>query len=155
MVLLVFFLLVFLALLAINTQSLRTWKKIFLGVLAFLLLDFGLAWISELFESTKTVETAFQQHELIQPTALNLNYQEFDGIFGQHVNAFTRQTNQNKVLPDATNFLICCYGGSSTYCINLKEKDSWPAQLERKLHEQALVMGHAHDYPGSASEPIS
>lgn len=114
MVLLVFFLLVFLALLAINTQSLRTWKKIFLGVLAFLLLDFGLAWISELFESTKTVETAFQQHELIQPTALNLNYQEFDGIFGQHVNAFTRQTNQNKVLPEATNFLICCYGGSST-----------------------------------------
>jgi lysophospholipase L1-like esterase len=149
MVLMVFFILFFLALLAINGQSLRPWKKIFLGILAFLLLDFGLVWITGVFISSKPANTAFQLHEHIQPTALNPSYLEFDGVFGQHSNAFNRQTNQEEDWRETANLLICCYGGSSTYCINLNEKDSWPAQLERKLRARGYsVEVHNHGIPG-------
>jgi len=150
MVLALFFLLFFVVLLAINASPIRPWKKMALGLLAFLFLDFGLGWIFSTFLSAKPQARAFELHEQLKPTVLNPAYQDFDGVFGQHLNAYTRQTNEREPV-DTSYILICCYGGSSTYCINLSQEASWPSQLERQLRDRGIAVEvHNHGIPGHA-----
>lgn len=150
MILASFFLLFFVILLVINASRIQSWKKITLGLLAFLCLDLGLGWTFNSLLSAKPQAGAFALHEQMSPTALNPDYKDFDGVFGQHLNSFTRQTNDLEPV-DTSYLLICCYGGSSTYCINLSQEASWPSQLERQLRDKGIAVEvHNHGIPGHA-----
>lgn len=148
MLLALFFLLFFVALVGINTLPFSAWKKAFLGILIFFIVDFGLGWIAYLTKAQPYELPAFQLSDEIKPTALNPCMSTFNGEFGEHNNTYTRETNLDELFANPS-ILICCYGGSSTYCINLDERQSWPSQLEVQLREAGYTVEvHNHGIPG-------
>lgn len=129
-------------------QSISWWKKGILALLLFFLLDFSLGWMAQNLRKPDPQVPPFILHEKVQPTALNPTYSHFDGVFGNHLNPYTRATNGQEVFSEAT-LLICCYGGSSTYCINLEEQQSWPSKLESILRAKGYPAEvHNHGIPG-------
>ena len=133
MSLLFFFIALLTGLIFINVKEKRSWRKVFWGILLFLCLDFSIGWIVHTTIPEEENEIPpFVLSESVKPTALNPHLTTYDGAWGEHINEYTRATNGTKSYPE-TDILICCYGGSSTYCLNLPEASTWPSKLENLL----------------------
>jgi lysophospholipase L1-like esterase len=132
----------------INVYISGFFTKLLAGLALTLLFDLFIGSGLSYLRATPESPSPFELSEATQPIGLNAEYLHFDGNWGQHLNSFTRATN----LADSSinaDLLICCYGGSSTYCLKLEESQSWPALLEKNLQKEGYAVEvHNHGIPG-------
>ena len=149
MYLVLFFIALLTGLIFINVKEKRSLRKVIWGILLFLCLDFSIGWIIHVSIPKEADEIpSFVLSKSIKPTALNPHYTTFDGAWGEHINGYTRATNGIESYPE-TDLLICCYGGSSTYCLNLPEASTWPSKLESLLRSNGYKAEvHNHGIAG-------
>jgi hypothetical protein len=131
----------------------KTGLYLFITFLSIIVLDILFAQLRFLNQVENKIDypSIFLINEKYTPDCLNpkLNgITKRDGIviFGNHLNNFTRATNRKN--PD--NYVssqICCFGGSSTYCIGLNEKETWPSLLENKFSKERISVNN-HGIPG-------
>jgi len=143
-----FFIALLAGLIAINVWVEAFWKKALYSLVLFLVLDFAIGSALHTPRAPVSDKAApFLLSDKVNPIALNPTYQSFDSIWGNHANEYSRITNSATC--EDSDLLICCYGGSSTYCLGLEESLSWPSQLEAILLSEGYdVEVHNHGIPG-------
>lgn len=86
------------------------------------------------------------------PSALEPRDTSFNGHMGDHKNRLERKVASRIVSSLDDNqekILVCCYGGSSTYCVGVPYAESWPSILQEKLSSDGYdVVVHNHGIPG-------
>lgn len=98
----------------------------------------------------------FSHFELdsILPSALNPADTGFTENMGQNKNRLERKVDfipQYSIDSPSNTVLICCYGGSSTYCIGMRTPTTWASVLQKRLTDSGYhVIVHNHGISGHA-----